>query len=246
MSATQAKPTHEKTSARTTRRWKLGPGAATEVPATTAVLIEKGEHTSGALLLAELALRGLEATNVRIDRGETLPPVESVGFAVVLGANELTDELDPRLIGWIAEADAAGVAILAIGTGAHALARALGGDSAPLSRSEQGWISVTSADPEFVATGPWFAWNDRSVSLPAGAELIAESQTGPQAFRIGRHVGVQFHPEAMPELIREWVPRSRRLLDSQGINEATVRDFPVAKPAAHQLFASFIDRALAA
>ncbi len=214
--------------------------------ADTAVLIQKGEHTSAGLLLEVLGDRGLEAMNVRVDLGETLPAPDSVSFAVLLGANELTDELDPRVINWVAQADAAGVAIFAIGTGAHVLARALGGDSVPSSRPEQGWISVKSADPELISAGPWFAWNDRTLTLPAGAELIAESRTGPQAFRIGRHVGVQFHPEVTPELIRDWVPRSRQLLDSQGLNEATVRDFPVAQPAARKLFAAFIDRAVAA
>jgi GMP synthase-like glutamine amidotransferase len=229
-----------------TRRWKLTGAPVIATRPDSAVLIQKGEHTSAGLLLDVLSDRGLDSTSVRVDLGEILPAVDSVSFAVLLGANELTDELDPRVIRWVAEADAAGVAIFAIGTGAHALARALGGDSVPAPRSERGWISVTSADPELLSTGPWFAWNDRTLSLPAGAQLLAESHSGPQAFRIGRHVGVQFHPEVTPELVREWVPTSRQLLDSQGINEATVRDFPVAKLAAQKLFTAFIDGALAA
>ena len=223
MSATQ-----ENTSRTITRRWKLADGAATGTPA---VLIETGEHPSAGLLLVELALRGLEATNVRIERGETLPPAESVGFTVVLGTDELTDELDPSLINWIAAADSAGAAIFAIGTGAQALARALGGDS------------VTSADPGLTGAGSRFAWNDHSLVLPAGAELISETDGDPQAFRIGRHVGVRFHPDTTPELIREWVPRHRQLFD---LNEATVYDFPAVRPAEHRLFAAFIDEALAA
>ncbi len=124
MSATQEQTTHT-----ITRRWKLAGLPANAAPAGSAVLIETDEHTSAGLLLVELALRGLEVTNVRLERGEALPPAHSVGCAVVVGGDELSDALDPALTAWIAEADAAGAAIFAVGSGAEALARALGGDS---------------------------------------------------------------------------------------------------------------------
>ena len=45
------------------------------------------------------------------------------------------------------------------------------------------------------------------ITVPDGAEVLAENRLGPQAFRIGRHVGVQFHPEATPTAIRRWARR---------------------------------------
>jgi GMP synthase-like glutamine amidotransferase len=150
-----------------------------------------------------------------------------------------------RELEWVAAADRAGTALFAVGTGAHTLALALGGDSAPSGRAQRGWINVLSADPSVLPDGPWFAWQDRVLRLPERAELLASSALGAQAFRLGRHIGVQFHPEITPELIRQWIPRSPQLLDSQGIQEATERDFPLAAPAARKLFASFLDASAA-
>ena len=134
MSATQ----EQQTTHTITRRWKLAGPPANAAPAGSAVLIETDEHTSAGLLLVELALRGLEVTNVRLERGEALPAADSVGCAVVVGGDEISDALDPALIAWIAQADAAGATIFAVGSGAEALARALGGDSVGAAETDDG------------------------------------------------------------------------------------------------------------
>ena len=41
-------------------------------------------------------------------------------------------------------------------------------------------------------------------SVPAGAELLAGSDAGPQAFRLRRNLGLQFHPEADRAVIEAW------------------------------------------
>ena len=53
--------------------------------------------------------------------------------------------------------------------------------------------------------------HDVVVRLPEGAvELARTARYGNQAFRLGSSWGVQFHPEATPELIEDWSRRSPR------------------------------------
>jgi GMP synthase-like glutamine amidotransferase len=219
------------------------------VSTSTVLVIQHGAHASSDLLLEVLSGRGLDPETVRPDLGEQLPDPDGLRWAVVLGGDAGQDDLDrdwtAAEVDWITRADAAGTAVFAVGSGAHSLARALGGDSVAAARTQRGWITVSSSDPELLSPGPWFAWGERALQLPPGAELLAHNSVGPQAFRIGPHLGVQFHPEATPELIARWVPGSPETLDSQGFQEATNRDYPVALPAARRLFTAFLDAAIA-
>ena len=53
--------------------------------------------------------------------------------------------------------------------------------------------------------------HDVVTELPPGAvELARTARYGNQAFRLGSSWGVQFHPEATPELIEDWSRRSPR------------------------------------
>ncbi len=234
------------------RRWRLGRQAAVaqstvSPPVTGSILVvQDGDHASAGLLGEVLAARGLEPNTARLDQGESLPDPAGWRHVVVLGGDTTSVDRERQLSEWIARADAAGTAVFAIGSGAHALARALGGDSLPAARSRRGWITVASDNPRLVSSGPWFTWNDRALQLPPQAEQLAHDHVGPQAFRVGAHLGVDFHPEVTPELVASWASRSSETLDSQGLAEATVRDLPTALPAARQLFGAFFDAAIAA
>jgi GMP synthase-like glutamine amidotransferase len=48
-------------------------------------------------------------------------------------------------------------------------------------------------------------FHDDALTLPTGAELLAANEIGVQAFRHGRHLGVQFHPEITPTAFAAWV-----------------------------------------
>lgn len=161
-------------------------------------------------------------------------------LSLLLGseANPAGGPDDPfERVSWIRDAGAAGVRIVGIGTGAQALAVALGGSVTPARRAQRGWISVHTLAPEWIAPGPWLAWSQTSITLPAGAELLAVNDLGPQAFRIGDHLGINFHPQATPSLVWSWVARSEDPLDVQGILEATIRDQAEAAVASRRLLA---------
>ncbi|WEH12862.1 type 1 glutamine amidotransferase [Streptomyces sp. VNUA24] len=102
-------------------------------------------------------------------------------------------------------AHAADLPVLAICFGAQALATALGGSVERAPRPEIGWMTVRSDAPDLIPEGPWFQWHFDRFTVPPGALELARSPVGPQAFRIGRSLGVQFHPELTEETLSQWL-----------------------------------------
>jgi GMP synthase-like glutamine amidotransferase len=125
--------------------------------------------------------------------------VGSTSFTDALASGQLAEEVE-----WIRQADAAGTAVLGVGHGARALAYAFGGEIEPAPEPHRGWTLVETSQPHRIAAGPWLAWQHDVITLPDTATILAENRFGPQAFQIGRHLGVQFHPEATPAAVRRW------------------------------------------
>lgn len=229
------------------RRWVL-PGRAAALG--TAAILQVRDDAPGGLMLDALAARGLTPATVRVDRDEPLPDPASLRFAVLLGTgNSVVYNRASRwqhiALEWLAAADRAGTPVLGLGSGAHTLAIALGGGVEPAPRPRRGWIRVETSAPDMVARGPWLAWNEGVIRLPTTASVLAQDHVGPQAFSVGRHVGVQFHPEVKPETVAGWVGfRRGEPLDGQAVLEATSRERVAAAAAAGRLFSAFIDSAV--
>jgi GMP synthase-like glutamine amidotransferase len=85
------------------------------------------------------------------------------------------------------------------------LAAALGGSVIRLNRPEHAWIDVETHDPERVPAGPWLSLHEDAIALPPLADELARNAFGTQAFAIGAHLGVQFHPEVTPSILSRWV-----------------------------------------
>ena len=99
----------------------------------------------------------------------------------------------------------AGVPVLGICFGGQALAAALGGEVTRAPEQEVGWYTIDSDDPDLISTGPWFQWHGDQFTSPPGAREFASTAVGPQAFTIGRSLGVQFHPEITPDQLISWI-----------------------------------------
>jgi GMP synthase-like glutamine amidotransferase len=108
-------------------------------------------------------------------------------------------------IAFLREAHESGVPIFAICFGGQALAAALGGSVQRASRAEIGWYEVDSDDAALVGSGPWFQWHYDQFTPPPGATTFARTPLGPQAYTIGRSLGLQFHPEITPEQLVAWL-----------------------------------------
>jgi GMP synthase-like glutamine amidotransferase len=117
----------------------------------------------------------------------------------------------------LAAAHEAAVPVLGICFGAQIVAHALGATVRRAPFAEIGWYEIDSSYPDVVAPGPWFEWHVDTFTVPAGATDLARSAVGPQAFRIGRTMAVQFHPEIEESILKRWVSGDTSALEAEGV-----------------------------
>jgi GMP synthase-like glutamine amidotransferase len=198
-----------------------------------------------------LEARGAEQDLFRIGRDERERDPRDYELIVSLGSEHAAyDDTIPWLGSerrLLAEAAAADVALLGICFGSQLLARALGGGAMRAPRAEIGWVSIDTRKPSLIDAGPWMQWHYDTFTLPPGAELLAESPAGPQAFALRRSLGVQFHPEVTPEIVGWWVDSGRDQLARAGLDPDRVltetRELAAEnRLRAWQLLDTFMDR----
>jgi GMP synthase-like glutamine amidotransferase len=211
------------------------------------VLLLHGKEVPSAPLLGVLAERGLNPVTVRAgERGQSLPDPKSVGLAILVGSAPYSDvaglEWHARELNWLRQANRGETSVLGIGHGARAIAIAFGGAVEAAPRPHLGWAMVSTSVPHQVAAGPWLSWQHDVITLPPRAELVAHNRYGPQAFWIGRHLAVQFHPEATTDSVARWAADTGDEPTVAGLLGATSRDAAAADVCARRLFSTFISR----
>ena len=211
------------------------------------VVIRHHDVDSAGFIAEGFEARGAElAVRLFPDDGP-LPALDGVDHIVVLGAVSSVNDPDPWIaeeLAWIRAADQAGLPVFGICFGAQALCAALGGRVEAMERKEIGWFMVDSADPEVIPAGPWLEFHGDRCLLPRHATVLARNEAAVQAFRIGRHLAVQFHPEVDGPQLKRW-------LDAGGDAEAeqsglspdqfladTIREEPAARARADRLVAA--------
>jgi GMP synthase-like glutamine amidotransferase len=95
------------------------------------------------------------------------------------------------------------VPVLGICFGAQQLAVALGGAVTRSETPEIGLCTIDSIDAG-VSSGPWMNFHLDQISPPPGQSVVAATDRV-QAFRAGRSLGVQFHPEATTATVTRWL-----------------------------------------
>jgi GMP synthase-like glutamine amidotransferase len=213
------------------------------------LIVQHEEPTPPGLLGDWLARRNAEVEILRIDLEDGVPDARRYDIIALLGS-ELPAFDDSvafiaRESGLIREAMEADVPMLGLCFGGQLMARALGGKSFRAARSEVGWFRLESNNHELIPEGPWFEWHHDSFTVPPGARLIAETDVGPQAYVIGRSLGLQFHPEVTPEIVEGWVRASRdelqdEPLDLDSVLEETNRRALTARDMTERLFDRFL------
>jgi GMP synthase (glutamine-hydrolysing) len=195
---------------------------------------------------------GLQTEIVRPDRGERLPDVADADLVALLGSDEAgvvgEREWIDREASWVRDHVRARTPVLGICFGAQLLSVVLGGSRRRATAPEIGWIEVRSSDEDEVPAGPWFAWHADTILAPPGAEVIARNRAGIQAYALGPHLGVQFHPEVTPEIIDGWAGVGGRELADVGLARLTLARqsadrAEASSAAARQLFDRFLRRA---
>ncbi len=215
-----------------------------------ALIVQHEEPTPPGLLGQWLDERNAEIDVLRIDLEAQIPDPRDYQLIASLGSEFAAfDDSVPfisresELIRQAAEHD---VPFLGLCFGGQLMARVLGGKSFRSERSEIGWLPVRSNDPDLIPEGPWFQWHFDTFTLPPGAKLIADTAVGPQAYVIGRSLGLQFHPEVTPQIMDSWVQAYRHELDGDGVDpdallEETNRLAPGVRRTAIRLFDRFLE-----
>jgi len=187
-----------------------------------ALVIEHDPDVPAGLVDEWLVGRGSVADLHQIATDARDPDPCAYDLIVTLGSEAAAFDVT---VPWIAreqrllrDAVAADVPMLGICFGSQILARALGGRGLRAERAEIGWMAIESSDPSLVPAGPWLQWHRDTFTPPAGATVLANSPAGPQAYTIGRSLGVQFHPEVTPEIVADWVAGSRDELDRERVD----------------------------
>jgi len=215
-----------------------------------ALIVQHEEPTPPGLVTEWLAERAASVDVLRVDLEDHVPDPREYDLIVSLGSEFPAFDDSVPFIGretqLIQQAASADVPFLGLCFGGQLMARVLGGRSFRADRSEIGWLPVRTNDPELVGEGPWFQWHFDSFTLPPGARLIAETDIGPQAYVIGRSLGLQFHPEVTPEIMAAWVGAYRHELDAEGVDpddllEETRRSAATARANAERLLNAYLD-----
>jgi GMP synthase-like glutamine amidotransferase len=175
------------------------------------VVIKHHEIDDAGFIGAAFQARGAELMVHLVPDDGPFPPLDRVDHVVVLGA--VWSVYDQEAIGhwidnelaWLRAADAAEVPVLGICFGAQALAAALGGQVAVARRNEIGWTMIEPLEPGLIGPGPWLEFHSDQCILPPGARLLARTDVCAQAFTIGRHLAVQFHPEVDGPQLSRWL-----------------------------------------
>ena len=201
--------------------------------------------------------------DVRVPVGSGLPTT-AVGYDMVLSLGAAPSVNDPDAQWWLGphlellqDANELGVPILGVCFGAQALAVALGGAVTRAAQPEVGWycvdpidslqsaVGLEPGDADLIEPGPWLQWHVDAVTPPPGATVLATSPTCVQAYVIGPHLGVQFHPEVTTAEVAKWVlgdPGGPASAGNDG--DAIVARFATELPAARLRANRLIDRFL--
>ena len=182
-------------------------------------IIQNDPEVPPGIIAEELDLLGVERLIVHPYRGDELPAFTDVSAVIVLGgtmgAND--DTKHPFLSDlkqFIRAVVEQGRPYLGICLGGQLLAAVFGSEVKSDTNGEKGTYSIMLTDegledrlfhgiaPGFIS----FQWHNDSFTIPREAVWLAFTETcHTQAFRIGEKAwGLQFHPEADLETVRNW------------------------------------------
>ena len=167
--------------------------------------------------------RGAEITSTAFFETPNLPSLDDLDLLIIMGGPMSVnhEQAYPWLRAekqFISDAIEAGKAVLGVCLGAQLIATALGSRVYPNRLAEIGWFPIQST---YVAKKPGdfsfpellsvFHWHGETFDLPPGCVRLARSAVCEnQGFKLGAKViGLQFHLESTPSLVRQMVENCR-------------------------------------
>jgi GMP synthase (glutamine-hydrolysing) len=204
-------------------------------------IIEHSDRTGSDRLGEVLRDHGHRLEVIGAHRGEAIPTdLDDIDAIITCGGPQspLDDDL-PWLrpeMGLLRLAHEAARPVVGICLGCQILARALGGEVAPLECGiEWGFHELTLSgagreDPLFAG----IAWRSMQLhahrfqvkTAPPGARVLASSMRTPiQAWGLGlRTYGIQYHPEAYARTIEAWADEEPQALEEAGLRRQQLAD----------------------
>ena len=188
------------------------------------VLIRQhNETTPPGLLVDWLRERGIPFEIHPSWKEAAAPDPTGYAFVVSLGSpHSPRDTHEPAVVEELKLMEAAverEVPVLGLCFGGEALSAVLGGKVERAPVPELGWREVETDDPDAIPAGPWLEWHFERFTTPPGAVELARTADAVQAFRIGPHLGVQFHPESTVEIVTRWANMDGERLARLGIED---------------------------
>lgn len=210
---------------------------------------QHGESGPPALLGEWLRARGIGYV-VSDSRTNHTPDVREFDAVASLGCRYSPADLEvPQVqaeIDLVARAVEHDVPVLGLCFGGQVLAHVLGGKIEAAPTPEFGWREIETDEPDAIPAGPWLLWHYQRFTVPPGATEVARTRDATQAFRQGRHLGLQFHPESTTDIVEGWARKDVEKLKTVGVTnglaliEAPAEQRDAAKRAAFRLFDAFI------
>lgn len=180
-----------------------------------ALVVEHDEYEKPAALGRELERRGFELVPLIVQPDRSVPDGTShfpdpTDFDLIVPLGSPWSVHDRRIASWLdpeldmlRKAMATEVPVMGICFGSQALAAAAGAQVRRAPSPEIGWHQVESVNTRIA--GAWFQWHQDVFEVPPGAELLAANLVGPQLFRVGNSIGIQFHPEVDHDHLAMWM-----------------------------------------
>jgi len=211
------------------------------------VVIRHHEVDSAGLVGEAFLARGASLSTYLFPADGVLPDLDGVDHVVVLGAICSVNDQDPWIAAerdWLRAADRRRVPILGICFGGQALCVMAGGRVEQAPRKELGWTMVSPVGADLVPAGPWMEYHGDRCLVPPSATVLARNELCVQAFRVGHHLGVQFHPEVDGAQLKRWLDNGADAeaaahgLDGAELLAQTIREEPAARARADRLVAA--------
>lgn len=166
--------------------------------------------------------KGIEYEYARVfENGYQLPELRDFTHLIIMGGPMgAYEEKEYPFLGeekvLIRRAVKNNIPVLGICLGAQLIANALGGEVYPY-KQEIGWYRVSkesngSLTKNLPQTMMTFQWHNDTFELPTSATLLyTGEEVKNQAFVLRNAVGLQFHIEVSPELIRSWMKEEKSI-----------------------------------
>lgn len=213
------------------------------------LVVRHHEEDSPGFVGDAFCARGARLTVHLLPEEGPLPDPAPFDHVVVLGAAWSVNDPEPWIAGEIEWLRALDRPILGICFGAQLMAAAFGGAVEKAPGKEIGWVRVDpvpDAQPS-IDPGPWLQFHSDRCVVPEDAMVLATNEVCVQAFTLGRHLAVQFHPEVDAAQLQAWIDHGGRAeVEESGQDPAAlVAETKAAEPAARRRAQVLVDAYLA-